>query len=190
MSETNGSTSPNPDEKQAGVRNIPVTIHSQYVKDISFENPHAPEALSPNLPMPELEINIGMDARSISHPKIENLYEVALSASVTAQRKSETVFIAEVVYCSTVSIGDEVPPEQHHPILLIEVPRLSFPFVRQILSTLTQQGGYPPVLLSPVDFQALYIERFRERIQDPEGENVSGEAASEKKPEKKKKAGA
>lgn len=171
MSETNGSkgVQSNNEEDKVGVRNIPVTIHSQYVKDVSFENPHAPQSLRGDLPMPELEINIGMDARRLQHPKIENYYEVALSAHITARRGKDTVFIAEVVYGSTVSIGGEVPHEQHHPILLIEVPRLAFPFVRQILASLTQQGGFPPVLLSPVDFQALYIERFKDRIQSPGG---------------------
>ncbi len=168
MSETNGSHSPDQSDDKTEVRNIPVTIHSQYVKDLSFENPHAPQALSANQPMPELEINISMDARKLKHPKLDNYFEVALSAHVNARRGKDTVFIAEVVYCSTVSIGDAVPHEQHHPILLIEVPRLSFPFVRQILSTLTQQGGFPPVLLSPVDFHALYLERFKDRLRDSE----------------------
>ncbi|MCB1592774.1 MAG: protein-export chaperone SecB [Alphaproteobacteria bacterium] len=171
MSETNGSKGPEKKEaedKSVGVRNIPVTVHAQYIKDVSFENPSAPNSLSGNLAMPELEINIGMDARKLQHPKIENYFEVALSAKVTAQRGEETVFIAEVIYGSTVSIGNEVPHEQHHPILLIEVPRLAFPYVRQILSTLTQQGGFPPVLLSPVDFQSLYIERFKDRIKGSE----------------------
>jgi len=165
MSETNGSGHPRESENKTEVRNIPVTIHSQYVKDLSFENPHAPQALSGNQPMPELEINISMDARKLKHAKYDNYFEVALSAHVNARRGKDTVFIAEVVYCSTVSIGEGVPHEQHHPILFIEVPRLSFPFVRQILSALTQQGGYPPVLLSPVDFHALYLERFKDRIQ-------------------------
>lgn len=177
MSETNGSQGPKKneeDEAKIGVRNIPVTIHAQYVKDISLENPGAPQSLRGDQPMPELEINISMDARRIQNPKIENYYEVALSAQVNARRGKDTIFIAEVVYGSTVSIGGEVPHEQHHPILLIEVPRLAFPFVRQILASLTQQGGFPPVLLSPVDFQALYIQRFKDRI---EGAGGSEEAA-------------
>lgn len=172
MSDTNSKNpekSNGSDPHKVGVRNIPVTVHAQYVKDVSFENPLAPQSFRGDLSMPELEINIGMDARKLQHPKIESYYEVALSAQVTARRGQDVVFIAEVVYGSSVSIGEEVPVEQHHPILLIEVPRLSFPFVRQILSNLTQQGGFPPVLLTPVDFQSLYIERFKERIQGAKG---------------------
>mgnify|MGYP001143676671 CR=1 FL=1 len=115
--------------------------------------------------MPQMNVNIGMDARSLEDENIKNLYEVALTVSATAERDGETVFIAELMYGITVSIGEVVPEEQHHPLLLIEIPRLAFPFARQILATLTSQGGYPPLLLNPVDFQALYLERFKNEIE-------------------------
>ncbi len=164
------------EDEKLGVMNIPVTIHSQYIKDLSFENPLAPNSLSIDLPMPQLEVNIGMDAGKIEHPELNNYYEVTLSASATAKRGNETVFIAEIAYGATVSIGDIVPIEQHHPILLIEAPRLLFPYVRQILGTVTQQGGFPPLLLAPVDFQALYLERFKDQIQQGQ-EQAEQEAA-------------
>ncbi len=181
MSDTKGAAT---NEQKLGVQNIPVTIHSQYIKDVSFENPHAPQAFSSNKPMPELEVNIGMDAKKLEHPDAKNFYEVSLNTSVTAKRGEEVVFIAEVVYSATVTVGENVPSEQHHPILLIEVPRMLFPFVRQMLGTLTQQGGFPPVLITPVDFQSLYIERFKDRIQQqaPEkgAENGDGETEAKK----------
>lgn len=143
---------------------LPVTIHAQYIRDLSFENPEAPNSMRAGLSMPEMNVNIGMDARALEDENIKNLYEVALTISATAKRDNETVFIAEIMYGVTVSIADIVPEDQHHPLLLIEIPRFSFPFARQILATLTSQGGYPPLLLNPVDFQALYMDRFKEEI--------------------------
>tara|TARA_R110002072_G_scaffold87144_4_gene196851 strand:+ start:700 stop:1221 length:522 start_codon:yes stop_codon:yes gene_type:complete len=143
---------------------LPVTIHAQYIRDLSFENPEAPNSMRAGLSMPEMNVNIGMDARALEDDNIKNLYEVALTISATAKRDNETVFIAEIMYGVTVSIADVVPEDQHHPLLLIEIPRFSFPFARQILATLTSQGGYPPLLLNPVDFQALYMDRFKEEI--------------------------
>ena len=81
---------------------------------------------------------------------------------------------AEVIYGITVSVGDVVPENQHHPILFIEIPRLAFPFARQIMATMTSQGGYPPVLLNPVDFQALYMERFKDNIEAAQKTSANG----------------
>ncbi len=154
----------NKEESQLQAMGLPITIHTQYIRDISFENPDAPNSMRAGLGMPEMEVNIGMDARAIEDDNIKDLYEVALTVSATAKREDKTVFIAEVIYGVTVSISDIVPEDQHHPLLLIEIPKFSFPFARQILATLTSQGGYPPLLLNPVDFQALYMERFKEEI--------------------------
>ena len=144
---------------------LPVTIHTQYIRDMSFENPDAPHSMRAGLDMPEMNVNIGMDARKLDDDEIKNLYEVALTISATATRDEKPVFIAEIMYGVTVSIDDIVSEDQHHPLLLIEIPRFAFPFARQILATLTSQGGYPPLLLTPVDFQALYMERFKDEIE-------------------------
>ncbi len=133
---------------------------------MSFENPGAPESLRAGLKIPDMNVNIGMDARALKDDEIKNLYEVNLIISATATRDEKPVFIAEISYGLTVSIGDEVPQDQHHPILLIELPKFSFPFARQILATVTSQGGYPPLILNPVDFQALYMERFKKEIDE------------------------
>jgi len=143
---------------------LPVVIHTQYIRDMSFENPDAPNSMRAGQSMPEMSVNIGMDARALEQDEIPNLYEVILTISATAKREEDTVFIAEVIYGVTVSIDDIVPEEQHHPLLLIEIPKFAFPFSRQLLASLTTQGGYPPLLLNPVDFQALYMERFKKEI--------------------------
>lgn len=156
-------------------KDMPVTIHTQYVRDISFENPNAPESLRGGQGAPEMDVNIAMDARKLEDEQFKNLYEVVLVITATAKRSENIVFIAELVYGVTVSIDEAVPEEQHHPILLIEVPRHSFPFARQVMANLTSQGGYPPLLLNPVDFQALYMQRFKDEI-----EESRKEAAKEK----------
>lgn len=142
---------------------MPYTIHAQYVRDASFENPNAIDAMRPNLPVPEMDINIGMDARRIDGTNMENFYEVALNIRAEAKRGETTVFIAELQYGTAVSIEDGVPQDSHHPLLLIEVPRMIFPYARRIVSDLTVEGGYPPLLINPVDFQALYLQRFGQK---------------------------
>ena len=153
-----------PKKEPVVAADLPVNIHAQYIRDVSFENPNAPETLRGGQPMPEMDINIGMDARDLPMEGVKYGYEVALNVRAVAKRKDETVFIAELQYGVTLSIGDEVPKDAHHPLLFIEIPRLAFPFARQILSDLTVQGGYPPLLLNPVDFHALYMQRFGKDI--------------------------
>lgn len=144
--------------------NLPIAIHAQYVKDLSFENPNTPESLRNGKSMPVMDVNIGMDARKIADEKMPFLYEVVLNVRAEAKRDDKVVFIAELQYGVSVSLND-MPEDTHHPVLLIEIPRLAFPYARQILSDMTVQGGYPPLLLNPVDFQALYMDRFKDEIQ-------------------------
>jgi len=152
-------------EEAIVAQDMPVTIHAQYIRDLSFENPSAPESLRPAANSPEMDINIGMDARKIEDKDIKNLFEVVLNVRAAALRDKDPIFIAELQYGATVSVGEEVPEDNHHPLLLIEIPRMIFPFVRQIMSDITVQGGYPPLLLNPVDFHSLYMNRFGAEIQ-------------------------
>lgn len=154
---------------------MPIVVHAQYIKDLSFENPNSPESLRANLPAPKMDVNIGMDARKIEDKEMKDLYEVVVNIRAEATRDETPVFIGEMQYGMTVTIND-VPEEQHHPMLLIEIPRLAFPYVRQIMSDLTMQGGYPPLLLNPVDFHALYLERFKDEIAAAQ-EKAKGEVA-------------
>lgn len=143
--------------------NMPIVIHAQYIKDLSFENPESPDSLRGIKGSPEMDVNIGMDARKLPDDKAGNLYEVTLNVRASAANAGKPLFIAELQYGMTVSLNN-VPEDQHHPILLIEIPRMAFPYARQILSDLTTQGGYPPLLLNPVDFHALYMDRFKDEI--------------------------
>lgn len=171
MADTNIPQNPSMREMPEG-GNMPIVIHAQYIKDLSFENPDSPASLRGIKGTPEMDVNIGMDARKIADDKTENLYEVALNVRARAVNGDTTLFIAELQYGMTVSLNN-VPEDQHHPILLIEIPRMAFPFARQIMSDLTTQGGYPPLLLNPVDFHALYMDRFKDEIAAAQKEMAS-----------------
>ena len=142
-----------------------INILAQYVRDVSFENPLAPESLKADLGKPVLDINIGVDARKVPDDSVENMYETVISLRALARHGDENpTFILEILYGVAVVLKD-IPEENRHPVLMIEVPRLAFPYVRQIVSDLTQQAGFPALMLNPVDFQKLYMERYKEEIE-------------------------
>lgn len=152
-------------EEQLQAQDMPITIHAQYVRDMSFENPDALNALRANAAQPQMDLNIGMDARPLNDEEIPHLYEVVLNIRAEAIRDNKVVFIAELQYGVAVSISDVVPEDSHHPLLFIEIPRLAFPYARQIMGEMTTNGGYPPLLLNPVDFHSLYLQRFGAEIE-------------------------
>lgn len=158
MSDTSGETTK---EYQMGTMpNLPIVIHTQYIKDLSFENPNAPESLrAGQTEKPSLDVNIMLDARKIEDEQLTALYEVVMTVRASSKRGDRTDFIAEVAYAAAVSLND-VPEDKHHPLLFIEIPRQLFPFVRLIISNVTQGGGYVPLALNPVDFGAMYKSRF------------------------------
>lgn len=156
-------------------KSLPVVVHTQYIKDVSFENPGAPESLRAGLDAPKIDLNIGLDARAIDDDEIKSLYEVVLTLTAEASR-DKPVFLAEIQYGGVVSMGD-VPENQHHPMALIEIPKLLFPYARQALSDLTAQGGYPPLLINPVDFAAMYMDRFKDVILQPGEKEHNAKAA-------------
>ena len=147
------------------VRNLPLTVHAQYIKDVSFENPNAPHSLKVNAGKPDMQLNINVGLQEVPDENLPGLFEVSLRMRAVAKRADKTAFIAEVEYAASVTAGAEVPQDAMHPLLMIEVPRLLFPFARQMISDLSQQGGYPALLLAPVDFQALYIQKFSAELQ-------------------------
>lgn len=137
----------------------PLILHAQYIKDLSFENPNAPDSYRAGQNNPTTDLSINVDASRIQDANIEHLFEVTLKITAKASRDDKIVFLAEILYGVTVSIHN-VPESQHHAMLLVEVPRLAFPYVRKLLADLTQDGGYPPLLLGPVDFTAMYLNKF------------------------------
>ena len=129
----------------------PITIRAQYVKDLSFENPRAPASIQSLQSPPSIEVTVNVGAQHLS----EQDYEVTLTISASAKSESEPLFVVELTYAGVVTIG-QVPQEHMRPLLLIEGPRLLFPFARNIVAEATREGGFPPLLLQPIDFVELY----------------------------------
>jgi len=144
---------------------IPVRMHGQYVKDMSFEVPNAPDIFREmRQTQPEIQISLDTGVRNLQG----NVFEVTLSVKVDAAVGAKKAFILELSYCSFVEFAPDMPEEHKHPMLLIEVPRQMFPFVRQIVSSTTSQSGFPPMMLEMIDFGALYRSRFGDQPPQPE----------------------
>jgi preprotein translocase subunit SecB len=142
----------------------PLVLNLQYTKDLSFEVPGAPEIFSTLREQPRVDLQLDVQARPLQEGG--NIYEVSLQIRADAQAQGQTCFIAELVYCGIFTIS--VEPEVLEPVLLVECPRLLFPFARNILAEVTRDGGFPPVMLAPIDFVALWQSRRGEQ-QGPVG---------------------
>ena len=123
---------------------------NQYMRDLSFENIAAQKNLG-NTASPEINVQVNLDARKGDN----NNYEVILKLTVNADAEDKKVFLLEIDYAGVFQV-ENVPDEQLHPFLMIECPRMLFPFVRQIVRNTTADGGYPPLNVDPIDFMALY----------------------------------
>ncbi len=127
-----------------------VTVRVQYIKDLSFENPGAPRTLSDTAEPPQIQVNVDVEAR----PMGGNHYEVALHVNATAAKNEANVFVIELVYGALFAL-ENIPRDRLENICLIECPRLLFPFARRIIADTTREGGFPPLLLDPIDFGRL-----------------------------------
>jgi preprotein translocase subunit SecB len=132
-------------------------ILGQYLKDLSFENPNAPQSLSQEA-QPEISISVNVNAR----PLAANDFEVELHLDAKATSQDKVAFAAELVYAGTFRL-ENFPQQLLHPAILIECPRLLFPFARQILAEATRNGGFPPLMLDPIDFAAMYQRRMQQQ---------------------------
>jgi preprotein translocase subunit SecB len=134
-----------------------LNVLAQYVKDLSFENPNAPQSLSGGAGNPAIQININVNARALSDAE----YEVELILECSAKDGETVVFNIELTYCGIFRVLN-VPPESLQPIILIECPRVLFPFARQIIASASRDGGFPPLMIDPIDFAALFRQRMAE----------------------------
>ena len=131
----------------------PITINVQYVKDLSFENPNAPASLVQQ-ESPDVELRVDVGARQLG----PNLFEVLLSINASAKHADDVAFLVECAYAGVVTLN--VPEEHLQPVLLIEVPRLLFPFARSIVANAVRDGGFPPLMVQPIDFLDLFRRRM------------------------------
>ncbi len=132
-----------------------LSILAQYMKDLSFENPNAPRTLVPQQSAPNLSVQINVNARQLA----PNDFEVSLMLEGGAGQGAETMFKFELNYAGVFRV-ENFPPEQVQPVVMIEGPRLLFPFARQIIADVVRGGSYPPLYLDPIDFHALYLQRL------------------------------
>jgi preprotein translocase subunit SecB len=154
------------DQIPADQANAPrLMIQNQYVKDLSFENPRAPQSLQPGQTRPEVQIRVDVHAQPLDAER----YEVSLHMHVEAKAGSETAFMVELTYSGAFGLLN-IPQDSVQPLLLIECPRLLFPFARRIVADATRDGGFPPLLIDPVDFAALYRRRQQQATPRAEGE--------------------
>ncbi len=132
-----------------------ITINAQYVKDLSLKNINAPKSLM-NLQEPP-QVNIAVDVKANKFS--EEVYEVTLAIKADAKSKDMQCFTAEVLYAGLITIKG-IAPDQLQSVLLVECPRLLFPFARSIIAEVTREGGYAPLLVHPIDFLGLYRQQM------------------------------
>ena len=132
------------------------SVRAQYVKDLSFENPHAPQSLFSNSARPTIDVAVDLKAQKLQ----DDTYEVVMHMSVRASTDQNTIFLIELVYGGIFQISG-IPAEHLERVLLVECPFVMFPFVRRVISDVSRDGGFPPLLLEPIDFNQLYMQNMQ-----------------------------
>ncbi|MDX1539859.1 MAG: protein-export chaperone SecB [Geminicoccaceae bacterium] len=135
-----------------------LTIQSQYVKDLSFENPNAPKSLEAGGARPEIQIRVDVRVQSES----ETRHEVVLHLNIEARAAGNPTFMLELSYAGLFGLLN-IPADSRQAILLIECPRMLFPFARRIVADTVRDGGFPPLMIEPIDFAGLYRRRLQEQ---------------------------
>lgn len=155
-----------PENKTPEEAAVPIQVNVQYIKDFSFENPRAPMSLQPTEVQPDVEVNVDVNATRLG----DTAYEVTLVVTVNAANPDGPLFVTELTYGGLFTLTN-IPEEHMGPVLLIECPRLLFPFARAIIADATREGGFSPLLIQPIDF----AELFR-RTQEQAKANAEAEA--------------
>jgi preprotein translocase subunit SecB len=131
-------------------------VKGQYIKDLSFENPHAPHSLM-TAAKPSIEVNVDIKAQKLQN----NVYEMTLHLVTRAIADSNTIFLVDLSYAGIFHVNN-IPEERIEPLIMIDCPFVLFPFARRVIADVTRDGGFPPLMLDPIDFHALYVQN-RER---------------------------
>lgn len=154
MSEENNNdqasnNAPSTEENMPSMR-----VLAQYIKDLSFENPNAPASLRDG-ETPKIDLQLDVSARGMEDPQV---FEVDLKISAKSERDGQALFVIELVYAGLFQFQG-ITQESLEPMLLIECPRILFPFARQIVADCSRNGGFPPLMLDPMDFASLYFSQ-------------------------------
>lgn len=135
---------------------MPLVVNAQYVKDLSFELPNAPNILRRLSEQPQVQVNVNVQAQLLGG----ETYEVQLTLNTEAKLGQDTLFLVELVYAGVFTVQG-VPQDVLRPLLLIECPRLLFPFARAVIASLTRESSLPPMLIQPIDFADLYRRQMQ-----------------------------
>jgi len=138
---------------------------AQYCKDFSFENPNAPRSLQPQNQGPQINLQVNVNAKQLA----EADFEVDLTLEGDAKTGEEVLFAFELTYSGVFRVRN-IPADQLHPVVMIECPRLLFPFARQIVADAVRNGGFPPLYIDPIDFVTLYRQKAAEQGQAAPGQ--------------------
>ncbi len=148
-------------EENAAPKPLKMQVLAQYIRDMSFENILAQKGISGDV-QPDISIQVNIDAKK---RPLENQYEVIIKAEIASKtkEKAEPMFLLELEYGGIFHI-ENIPDDQLHPYLMIECPRMLFPFLRRIVSDVTRDGGFPPLNLDSIDFMQLYRNEVQRRV--------------------------
>lgn len=152
---------------------LPIMINAQYVKDLSFESPNAPHSLMPNQPQPQVSVSVDVRPQQLA----DEIYEVALNLRAEAKAGDRTYFIVELTYGGLFTLQG-ISREHLTPLLMIEAPRLLFPFARAIVSEATRDGGFPPLMINPIDFADLFRRQAAQVAQAQAAQESAQESGS------------
>lgn len=143
MAETEQSQNPVPS----------MQVRAQYIKDLSFENPLSPQSLFANNQRPTIDVGVDLKAQKLQ----EDTYEVAVKISAKASVENSALFLVELSYAGIFQVVG-IPEEHMDRVLMIDAPFILFPYIRRVISDITRDGGFPPLMLDPIDFNQLYIQ--------------------------------
>jgi preprotein translocase subunit SecB len=147
------------DENAAGANAAPgpsYNLIGQYIRDLSFENPGAPSSILGGGPAPNFSVGINVGVKK----QTDDVYAVEISINAKAERDKTMLFNVELVYGGVYRVKN-VTEQQLAPLLMVECPQMIFPFARQVLAATVQSGGFPPVMMEPVDFRQIYLQNLR-----------------------------
>lgn len=150
-----------------------IGVISQYVKDLSFENPAAPQIFQ-STTAPEMDVQFNIGASQVS----EDVHEVVLKVEVKAEVEGKVAFLVDLTYAGLFGLRN-IPAEHIQPFLLGEAPRIIFPFARRVLADAVRDGGFQPLMLEPIDFNALYLQQAQAQGQGqfaPQADEPAGQA--------------
>jgi len=134
-----------------------IGLINQYIKDMSVENPNAPECFNWQL-QPDIDLQFNIGSTKIA----DEVHEVELKINVTAKTDRGNLYLVELSYCGLIGIRN-VPDDHAHQFLFAEAPRMLFPFARRVVADAVRDAGFPPLMLDPIDFQGLYLQQLQQR---------------------------